>query len=122
MKAKKVLAVIMAAAMTMGVMAGCGAADKTASEGATVAEGTKESVASAEGASETTEKSDLAGTKITFLNSKGEIQAAMEEVAGVFTISEDIINNIPSPRDTSVAVVFTPALGAIKQLQMKSVY
>ena len=84
MKAKKVLAVIMAAAMTMGVMAGCGTAGKTASEDAAVAEGTKESVASAEGASETTEKSDLAGTKITFLNSKGEIQAAMEEVAGVF--------------------------------------
>ena len=81
MKIKKMLAVLMTAAMTAGLMTGCGSSAK---------DETADSSASGETASEAgTEEneegtSDLAGTKITFLNSKGEIQAAMEEVAEAF--------------------------------------
>lgn len=75
MKVKKVLALLMAATMTMGLLTGCGSSEKT------------EAPATGTPAAETPagETSDLAGTKITFLNTKGEIQEALEETAKVFT-------------------------------------
>ena len=85
MKVKKMLAVLMTAAMTTGMMAGCGS---SAEDSAASAESSASTEAASEAGAETeaaTEGAgDLAGTKITFLNSKGEIQAAMEEVAEAF--------------------------------------
>ncbi len=58
---------------------------------------------------ELTYDANITWADVTLSGGKAVSRATGEEVAGVFTISEDIINNIPSPRDTSVAVVFTPA-------------
>ena len=77
MRAKKAMALLLTAAMTAGMLAGCGDTADTAS-------GTKtESAAAAD--AQGTETSDLAGTQITLLNSKAEIQTALEEMAEVFT-------------------------------------
>lgn len=79
MKLKKMAALCMVSALTVGLLAGCssnnGAADTTgaATEEASTEESGQETV------------SELAGTKITFLNSKGEIQEAMEKTAEAFT-------------------------------------
>lgn len=68
MKTKKVLSVLLVAAMTTAMVCGCGSSDsKGDSQTANATE------------------SDLAGTSITFLNSKGEIQEAMEDLAAEFT-------------------------------------
>ena len=68
MKTKKVLSVLLVAAMTTAMVCGCGSSDS-------------------KGDSQTAKatESDLAGTSITFLNSKGEIQEAMEDLAAEFT-------------------------------------
>lgn len=79
MKVKKVLAVTMVAAMAMGMMTGCGgtkAKSQKASDTST-AKGSESSTQSGK-------KEDLSGTKITFLNSKGEIQTALEDMAKEF--------------------------------------
>lgn len=71
---KKVTSAMMAAAMVTGMLSGCA---KTES-------GTTATTGSAP--EETTAAAGTAGTaeKISFLNSKGEIQAALEEMAAVF--------------------------------------
>ena len=81
MKAKKVVAVFMTAAMTMGMLAGCGSNNSntgTANAGSTNAESKTDASESADAAgTESTgniDTADLAGTQITMLNSKGEIQ------------------------------------------------
>ena len=83
MKTKKVMAVMMAAAMTMGMLAGCGnSSDNGATaSGGTTSEEAKDTTGSGSTDSDT---SDLAGTQITLLNSKGEIQTALEEMAEAF--------------------------------------
>ena len=79
MKLKKMAALCMVSALTVGLLAGCSsnnvAADTTGAvtEEASTEESSQEAV------------SELAGTKITFLNSKGEIQEAMEKTAEAFT-------------------------------------
>lgn len=87
MKAKKVLAVCMAAAMTMGVLTGCGSDGENGSS--TVPNG---STGSGEGNTEA--QSELAGTKITFLNSKGEVQTALEDMADAFAEETGILVEI----------------------------
>lgn len=81
MKIKKMLAVLMTAAMTAGLMTGCGSSAKNETADSSASGETASEAGTEENAEGT---SDLAGTKITFLNSKGEIQAAMEEVAEAF--------------------------------------
>ena len=91
MKAKKVVAVFMTAAMTMGMLAGCGSNNSntgTANAGSTNAESKTDASESADAAgTESTgniDTADLAGTQITMLNSKGEIQTALEDMAEAF--------------------------------------
>ena len=87
MKAKKVMAVLLASVMTMGMLAGCGSkeaetqapADSVVKETETVAESKPADEAEASDAA-----SDLAGVEITFLNSKGEVQEALEDMAVAF--------------------------------------
>lgn len=78
MKAKKVLSVCLAAAMTMGVLTGCG--NSGSGKGG-----------STEAKSEISSQSELAGTKITFLNSKGEVQTALEDMADAFAEETGIL-------------------------------
>lgn len=76
MKTKKVIAALMAMPMMVGMLAGCGESEAT--------ENGKEGAESA--ATEVSDgvASDLVGTKITFMNSKGEVQEALEEMAETF--------------------------------------
>lgn len=80
---KKVVALLSVTALTFGLLTGCGS--KT--------EETNSSEEKTE--SEATEESDLSGVKISFLNSKGEIQTGLEEMAEAFEeetgISVDIM-------------------------------
>ena len=91
MKAKKVVAVFMTAAMTMGMLAGCGSNNNstgTANAGSNSAESKSDAGESTDAAGTesagSTDTSDLAGTQITMLNSKGEIQTALEDMAEAF--------------------------------------
>jgi raffinose/stachyose/melibiose transport system substrate-binding protein len=94
MKVKKLLVLITVVAMIVGMMTGCGSKNNATStdngNSATedVAETKDDSVNSNEDtASEKTSDAgtaDLSGTKISFLNSKGEIQTALEEMAKEF--------------------------------------
>lgn len=78
MKAKKVLAVCLAAAMTVGALTGCG--NNGSGKGGSTE--TKDGTGS---------RSELAGTKITFLNSKGEVQTALEDMADAFAEETGIL-------------------------------
>lgn len=77
MKMKKLVSILTIAAMTGTLLAGCGSsasggdADQAPADSGTQAAGTEVS-------------KDLDGVQISFLNSKGEIQAALEEMAGTF--------------------------------------
>lgn len=87
MKAKKAMAVVMTAAMAMGMLAGCGSDKAETNAGAAQGQesqtaGTTETAENA--AAESESATDLAGTKISFLNSKGEIQTALEDMAEAF--------------------------------------
>lgn len=90
MKAKKVVAVFMTAAMTMGMLAGCGSNNSTgtANAGSNSAESKSDAGESTDAAGTesagSTDTSDLAGTQITMLNSKAEIQTALEDMAEAF--------------------------------------
>ncbi len=46
---------------------------------------------------------------VTLSGGKAVSRATGEEVAGEFTISADVINNVPYVHNTSLAIVFTPA-------------
>ncbi len=91
MKVKKLIALLAVSSMVMGLVTGCGNTESSQTQGA-VAEETVEAVeeateevAAEETAQESTEVSaDLSGTEISFLNSKGEIQAALEEMSAAF--------------------------------------
>ena len=92
MKAKKVVAVFMTAAMTMGMLAGCGSNSNSGSAntgrnaGSNAADSSDASESTAAGTESTgnIDTADLAGTQITMLNSKGEIQTALEDMAEAF--------------------------------------
>lgn len=79
MKMKKQLAIVMAAVMSLGLLAGCG----NTNQGSTSEDGNTQAAG------------ELQGTKISFLNSKGEIQSGLEEMAAEFEaqtgISVDIM-------------------------------
>jgi raffinose/stachyose/melibiose transport system substrate-binding protein len=85
MKVKKLLTIFMVVAMATGLLVGCNkgkddveSTDNSKSTGVTgTTESNKETT---EGNAET----DLSGTKISFLNSKGEIQTALENMAITF--------------------------------------
>lgn len=84
MKVKKLIAILAVASMVMGSVTGCGNAKGTTAE--ETAGSTENTEATTEEKTEvTTEASaDLAGTAISFLNSKGEIQTALEDMAKTF--------------------------------------
>ncbi len=85
MKAKKVIATLLASVMTVGLLAGCG--NNKAEEAAVEKESAavKEEAAAEAVETEAAETvSELAGVEITFLNSKGEIQEALEDMAVAF--------------------------------------
>ena len=77
-KNMKLGALALTGAMTISMLAGCGnAATTPAAEGG-------QSTTAAEGGESTAAASELAGESITILNSKGEIQSALEESAKTF--------------------------------------
>lgn len=95
MKVKKLLAIFTVVAMSTGLIAGCSKSTDNSSSTdnsvtTTVNPSATEAAQSATAApSDTT--TDLSGTKISFLNSKGEIQTALEDMAKTFE-SETGIN------------------------------
>lgn len=87
MKVKKLVALLTVTVMAMGLIAGCSKSTDNSSStdnaGNTNITETAESVT--EAVTEAAETgTDLSGTKISFLNSKGEIQAALEDMAVAF--------------------------------------
>lgn len=82
MKAKKLLALFTAVVMTTGLVTGCGSSTND-SKNKDNTNTTTVSVTEAAGNTADTE-TDLSGTKISFLNSKGEIQTALEDMAVAF--------------------------------------
>lgn len=82
MKAKKLIAMLAMTTMVMGSLAGCGSKTESTTDKTTTTETTATTEESTEAT--TTEGTDLAGTEISFLNSKGEIQTALEEMAVAF--------------------------------------
>lgn len=84
MKLKKVLAVFMTTAMTMGMLAGCGEEKGTETAASSPAETEAEAEQVAVKTEEETENTNLSGVQISFLNTKGEVQTALEEMAEAF--------------------------------------
>ena len=100
MKLKKVLATILVATMSMSMISGCGSTSAVSESAKASDESTKATSGSTKAASESATdkttasgsesstqagaKTDLSGTKISFLNSKGEIQTALEDMAKEF--------------------------------------
>jgi raffinose/stachyose/melibiose transport system substrate-binding protein len=85
---KKFIALMSVTALSIGLLAGCGSKTQ---DSATADETTTEATdtATEDAAEDTTDSSadagsDLSGVEITFLNSKGEIQSALEETAQRF--------------------------------------
>ncbi|PXV91536.1 carbohydrate ABC transporter substrate-binding protein (CUT1 family) [Lachnotalea glycerini] len=83
-KMKKFIALLSVASVTIGMMAGC--ASKTEESDSQTTDTLTESDASdsTESSTEEAASTDLSGVEISFLNSKGEIQSALEEVATRF--------------------------------------
>lgn len=96
MKSKKGLVLITVVAMAMGMLIGCSNGNKENLENAKTTNTTEtakktETTNTTESSKKTESESDnkennqsLSGTKISFLNSKGEIQTALEEMAEEF--------------------------------------
>lgn len=86
MKAKKVISSLLVTAMAVTMLAGCGSSTATAEAPAAEAEKVEEAVDTADEAvvEEVSDAQSLEGISITFLNSKGEIQTAMEDLAVAF--------------------------------------
>ena len=86
---KKLAAILMVTAMSIGLFAGCGnsqTADTTkpADTATTDAADTANEDTTAADTTTDTASADLSGVEISFLNSKGEIQTALEETAAAF--------------------------------------
>lgn len=76
MKAKKVMALCLASVLTLGTLIGCGnTSAESNSSTSTQTENTQEGEGTSTG---------LEGVQISFLNSKGEIQTALEDMADKF--------------------------------------
>lgn len=84
MKLKKVLVVFMTTAMTVGMLAGCGDGKETAVNEQTEAQQAEVKSEETTQTTDAIENSDLSGVQISFLNTKGEVQTALEEMAEVF--------------------------------------
>ena len=77
---KKSIVLLCITTLVLGVLSGCGNSGNTANANSqTTTNGTKNTETS-----ESVENSDLSGVEITFLNSKGEIQEALEGMAVTF--------------------------------------
>lgn len=76
---KKILSIVCGITMLTSLLAGCGS---SAPEKST--EGTKTTTETSKEEASSTEDDDLAGTKITFLNTKSEIQDYLEDMAAAF--------------------------------------
>ena len=92
---KKLAAVLLTATMATGMLAGCGSNNSGSAAGSSEAAPASEAAGSESASSAATEAggatgttidtSALAGQSITLLNSKGEIQTALEDLATTFT-------------------------------------
>lgn len=93
---RKLMALLLVVVLTMGLLAGCGS-KKNESSSTTNTTPTNEEAGDVVKETDDAEKSakDLSGVEISFLNSKGEIQTALEEMAVEFKnetgISVDIM-------------------------------
>lgn len=85
MKAKKVLTLSLAAVMAAGLLGGCG------NDGGASSQSSGNSSQGGAGSSAAGTQSEYAGTKITFLNSKGEVQTALEDMADAFAEETGIL-------------------------------
>ena len=85
MRTRKVLALLSATVLTFSVLTGCGSTTTKVAEEATeeTTETASADTTSADAAEDTT-ATDLSGVEISFLNSKGEIQEGLEEMAVAF--------------------------------------
>lgn len=85
---KKSLAFVLAVAMTMSLAVGCGSKESEVQEPVSTESESEQEAPAAEGAAEEAvpeeTTTDLSGVEITFLNSKGEIQEAVENMAEEF--------------------------------------
>ncbi len=81
MKSKKIAGLIVAVTMLTGLLAGCGSSTND-TDGTKVTEGA--TAGAVENDAEADNTTELSGTKISFLNSKGEIQTALEDMAAAF--------------------------------------
>ncbi|MFA9375968.1 MAG: ABC transporter substrate-binding protein [Lachnotalea sp.] len=88
-KMKKFVTLLSVTSLTVGLLAGCGS---KAQEDAT--ETTTEEITETTEATDTNESTDLSGVQISFLNSKGEIQSALEEMATRFEAETGIAVDI----------------------------
>ena len=98
MKVKRIVAVITATIMMAGILTGCGSNNDSVTTGnknsnsANQAQETEPATTAL--ATEAGEVKDLSGTKISFLNSKGEIQTALEEMAAAFEEETGVVVEI----------------------------
>lgn len=76
MKVKKLVALIAAVVMTTGLVAGCGKSSMDTSDNTGTSGSANSSSVTEAADNSTAADTDLTGTKISFLNSKGEIQTA----------------------------------------------
>ena len=95
----------------MGMLAGCGSNNSntgTANAGSTNAESKTDASESADAAgTESTgniDTADLAGTQITMLNSKGEIQTALEDMAEAFKEDTGIELEVSGMRNRRISI------------------
>jgi raffinose/stachyose/melibiose transport system substrate-binding protein len=90
---KKFVALLSVTSMSIGLLAGCGSSTKESAQTSdttkTTTEATTTETKTAD-ASATSESTDLKGVEISFLNSKGEIQAGLEEMATRFEAEKGI--------------------------------
>ncbi len=85
MKAKKVMAVLMVSAMTLGLLVGCGNGGKEVAAVATETKTEETNIEETNTDDTSADKtSELAGVSISFLNSKAEVQTAIEDMAVAF--------------------------------------
>jgi raffinose/stachyose/melibiose transport system substrate-binding protein len=98
MKVKRIVAVMTATIMMAGILTGCGSNNDSVTTGnknnnsGNQAQETEPATTAP--ATEAGEVKDLSGTKISFLNSKGEIQTALEEMAAAFEEETGVVVEI----------------------------
>lgn len=80
LKMKKFVALLSVTSLSIGLLAGCGSKTDNQPADSQNTENTADT-SDTDSTQDTDTKSDLTGVEISFLNSKGEIQSALEEVA-----------------------------------------